>query len=103
MVKGLNRMGSPFRFLRTRERYCLIYERIWLRHVPEALLVNNEVRPQRIQQNEKVVATKLYGGRRQKDDGFGMVTEEPHRLMAEGVLISDVVRLVYNDEIKARW
>src|SRR5713101_4230420 len=30
-----------------------------------------------------------------------MITEEPHRLMAEGVLIADVVCLVDNDQIKA--
>ena len=54
--------------------------------------------------NKKVMASKLDRCCRQKDNRFGVVTEEPHRLVAESVLISDVVRLVHDDEIKTwRW
>ncbi len=48
------------------------------------------------------MAAELDRGGGQKDHGFRMVTEKPHGFVAERILVSDVVRLVHDDQIKSR-
>ncbi len=102
LIESLSSLSSPFPFLCTRQGNRPVNERGRLCHMCETLLVNNEVRAECVQQDKEIMVAKLDRRRRQKDHCFRVVTEKPHGLVAERILIPDMVRLVYDDQIEAR-
>jgi hypothetical protein len=70
--------------------------------VRKTLLINDQIGTERIQEDEKVITSELDRCRSQEDDSLSVVTEKAHSFVAECILISDMVRLVNDDEIEAR-
>ena len=68
----------------------------------KGFLIQDKIGTERVQQDKQVMTAKLDWSSGQKDSGFRMVTEKPDRIVIGGVLVSDVVRLVYNNQIETR-
>ena len=69
----------------------------------EALLIDDEIGAERIQKNKEVVAAELDRGGRQENYRFSMIAEKLHGLVAECILVSNVVSLIDNNQIEAGW
>ena len=102
IVEGSGRVPRPAQPLHPGVVRRLVDKRIGFRHVLKAFLIQNEVGAERVQQHKQIMVAKLNGRSGQKDRGFGVVAEEPDRLVRVGVRIADMVCFVHDDEIKAR-
>jgi len=102
LVQSGCRVFCPVRLLSPGMVHRLIDERVGLCHVFKALLIQDKIRAEGVQQHEQVMAVKLDRGRGQKDGGFGVFTEKPDRLMRVGVLIADMVGFIHDHEVEAR-
>ena len=102
LVEGSSRVFPPTLSLCPRAVHRPVDKRIGFRHVREAFLIQNEVWAEHVQQHEQIMVAKLNRRRSQKDRGFGVIAEEPDRLVSVGIRIADMMRLVHDDEIKAR-
>jgi hypothetical protein len=71
--------------------------------VRETLLVDDEIGAERIQKNKEIVAAELDRGGRQENYRFRVIAEKLHGLVAECILVSDVVSLIDNNQIEAGW
>ena len=69
-------------------------------HLLEARTVDDEIRPQNVQQGEEVLASELHRSGGEKDSGLGVVAEIAYRLVEIGVRVADVVRHVNDHEIE---
>ena len=103
LIKSFSRRSLPPLRLRPHSSHSLIDKRVRFSHVREALLINDEIRTEHIQKNKEIVAAKLDRGSRQKNNRFSMIAEKFYSLMTECILISNMVGLINNNQIKARW
>ena len=103
LIESFHRQVLPFRRLRPHRRHRLIDKRVRLSHVREALLIDDEIGAERIQKNKEVVVAELDRGGRQENYRFSMIAEKLHGLVAECILVSNVVSLIDNNQIEAGW
>jgi len=71
--------------------------------VRETFLIDDEIGAKRVQKNKEIITAELDRGGRQENYRLRVIAEKLHGLMAERVLVSDMVGLIDNNQIEAGW
>src|SRR5882672_4888294 len=79
----------------------LIGKRVRLSHLRETGVIDDEIRPQGVEEREKIAPSKLHRSGREKDDRFRLIAKIPDGLMQVRLGVSNVMRFIDYHQIKA--
>ncbi len=82
---------------------CRIDIAIRFGHLLKTSVVEDQVGPQHIKKCVEVLAGQLNGRSGKKDHRIRVIAEIAYPLVQEGFRVPDVVRLIYDHQIKLWW